>query len=184
VLSLDHDGTGYPQLEDPVVRELGERAEWLRPVLFHSPYECAALSILSARTSRTTAEKLRAALSTDGAFATPEQLLALTELPSLPANKIPRLHGIAEAALEGRLDRERLLAHPDPVTELQTLPGIGPFYANLIYLRAVGPTDAPPPAEPRLHTAVQERYGRPVEDVADGWRPFRTWVSVLIRASA
>ena len=113
-----------------------------------------------------------------------EQLLALTELPGLPAVKIPRLHGIAEAALEGRLDRERLLAHEDPVTELQTLPGIGPFYANLIYVRAVGPTDAPPPAEPRLHKAVQERYGRPVEDVADGWRPFRTWVSVLIRASA
>ena len=32
--------------------------------------------------------------------------------------------------------------------------------------------------------AVQARYGRPLADVADGWRPFRTWVSVLMRANA
>ena len=183
VLSLDHDGTGYAELEDPIVRELQRKAGYLRPVLFHSPYECAALSILSARTSRANANRLRDALSPEGAFATPRQLLELQELKGLPANKIPRLHGIAEAALEGRLDRERLMALEDPVNDLQTLPGIGPFYATLIYVRACGPTDAPPPQEPRLHEAVQQLYQRPVEDVAENWRPFRTWVSVLIRAT-
>jgi DNA-3-methyladenine glycosylase II len=39
-------------------------------------------------------------------------------------------------------------------------------------------------AEPRLRALVQELYdGAELEAVADGWRPFRTWVSVLLRAS-
>jgi DNA-3-methyladenine glycosylase II len=186
VLSLDHDGTGYARLADPVVRDLQERSEYLRPVLFHSPYEAAAWSVLSARTGHAQAQKLRDALSTDGVFPAPARLLEIEALPGLPAVKIPRLHGIAQAALEGRLDREPLLAKDAAAayTELQTLPGIGPFYAGLIYIRAVGPTDLAPKGEPRLDAAVQALYGRTVEEVSDGWRPFRTWVSVLIRASA
>ena len=104
----------------------------------------------------------------------------------LPAVKIPRLHGIAEAALDGRLDRERLLAADsnEAYEGLQQLPGIGPFYAGLILLRAVGTTDVLANGEPRLVEAVQQRYGEPLDAVAGGWRPFRTWISVLVRSSA
>ena len=38
--------------------------------------------------------------------------------------------------------------------------------------------------QPRLIKLVAERYGKPLEQVAERWRPFRTWVGVLIRASA
>jgi DNA-3-methyladenine glycosylase II len=166
------------------VKELQERSGYLRPVLFHSPYEAAAWSVISARTGHAQAAKLRDALGET--FPAPEQLLQLKELQGLPANKVPRLHGIAEAALEGKLDREPLLAQdPDEAyTALQELPGIGPFYAGLILLRAVGTTDVAPKGEPRLEQAVRERYGEPIERVSGNWRPFRTWVSVLIRANA
>ena len=99
---------------------------------------------------------------------------------------MPRLHGIAQAALEGRLDREPLLAADtnEAFTQLLELPGIGPFYAGLILLRAVGTVDVAPKGEPRLERAVQERYGERLETVAERWKPFRTWVSVLMRASA
>ena len=185
VLSLDHDGTGYAEIEDPIVRELQQQSGYLRPVLFHSPYEAAAWSVLSARTGHAQATKLRDALSHDGIFPTPEQLLELDHVDGMPDLKIPRLHGIARAALEGRLDREPLLAQAanEAYTQLQDLPGIGPFYAGLIYIRAVGPTDLAPKGEPRLDEAVKQRWGRPLEDVSDGWKPFRTWVSVLVRAS-
>jgi DNA-3-methyladenine glycosylase II len=186
ILSLDHDGTGYPEVgdNDPVVGELQRASDYLRPVLFHSPYEAAAWSIISARTGHAQAVKLRDGLSRDGVFPAPRDLLELRE--GVPAPKLPRLHGIAEAALEGKLDREPLLAL-DPneaYTRLQELPGIGPFYAGLILLRAVGTTDVAPKGEPRLDKAVRARYGKPLETVAEGWRPFRTWVSVLMRASA
>ena len=71
-----------------------------------------------------------------------------------------------------------------PTRDLQELPGIGPFYAGLILIRAVGTTDVAPKGEPRLEQAVQARYGRPLDEVSDGWRPFRTWISVLMRANA
>jgi len=185
IVSLDHDGTAYAQIEDPYVRELQERSGYLRPVLFHSPYEAAAWSVISTRTQHAQAAKLRDALSSDGVFPAPEQLLELRELPGLPDAKVPRLHGIAEAALAGELEREALLAlDPEAArARLQQLPGIGPFYASLILLRAVGTTDVIA-HEPRLIKLVAERYGKPLEQVAERWRPFRTWVSVLMRASA
>jgi DNA-3-methyladenine glycosylase II len=184
IVSLDHDGTGYPAVSerDPIVKELQERSGYLRPVLFHSPYEAAAWSVISARANHAQAVRLRDALGET--FPAPQQLLRLKD--GLPANKLSRLHGIARAALEGKLDREPLLAKDpnDAYTELQELPGIGPFYAGLILVRAVGTTDVAPKGEPRLEKAVEERYGKPIAEVGDGWRPFRTWVSVLIRASA
>jgi DNA-3-methyladenine glycosylase II len=184
IVSLDHDGSAYPDVEDTIVNELQRASGYLRPVLFHSPYEAAAWSVISARTGHAQAVRLRDALGET--FPAPQALLELEALDGLPQNKIPRLHGIAQAALEGKLDREPLLAQdPDEAyTQLQELPGIGPFYAGLILLRGVGTTDVAPTGEPRLEQAVQERYGRPPAEVVDGWRPFRTWVSVLIRSHA
>jgi DNA-3-methyladenine glycosylase II len=183
IVSLDHDGTAYPAVgeNDPVVGDLQRASGYLRPVLFHSPYEAAAWSVISARTNHAQAVRMRDALSEDGVFPAPRALLEVRDAP-----RLERLHGIAEAALAGKLDREPLLAlDPDEAyTRLQELPGIGPFYAGLILLRAVGTTDVAPKGEPRLEKAVRSRYGKPVEAVSDGWRPFRTWVSVLMRASA
>jgi DNA-3-methyladenine glycosylase II len=188
IVSLDHDGSGYPEVgeRDPIAGSLQRASGYLRPVLFHSPYEAAAWSVLSARTQHAQAIKLRDALSDGGIFPAPEQLLQLRELQGLPATKVPRLHGIAQAALEGKLDREPLLAADtdDAFTRLLELPGIGPFYAGLILLRGVGTVDVAPKGEPKLERAVQERYGAPLERVAAQWKPFRTWVSVLMRSSA
>jgi DNA-3-methyladenine glycosylase II len=198
IVSLDHDGSGYPAVgdRDLVVGERQQRSGFLRPVLFHSPYEAACWSVISARIQPAAAAKLRDALSARYGetisvageqrvtFPAPERLLELQEFPSLPALKVPRLHGIAEAALEGRLDREPLLAlaQEPALAALRELPGIGPFYAALILLRAVGTTDFLAANEPRLRRHVQELYGAELEDVAGRWRPFRTWVSVLLRA--
>ena len=127
-------------------------------MLFHSPYEAAAWSIISARTRHAQAVKIRDSLSRNGIFPAPEQLLALRAQLGLPEGKLPRLHAVAEAALEGQLDREPLLAaEPDEaLAQLQELPGIGPFYAGLILLRAVGTTDVLAQGEPRLKKAVRD----------------------------
>jgi DNA-3-methyladenine glycosylase II len=126
-------------------------------------------------------------------FPAPERLLALDAVPRLADEKVRRLHGIARAALEGRLNRERLLAagQERALAALRELRGIGPFWADGIYLRAVGPTDAVTLNEPRVRAKAAERYGAPAvaEDdeaflaLAERWRPYRTWVSVLLRAA-
>jgi DNA-3-methyladenine glycosylase II len=204
VLSLDHDATGYAALgeRDPVIGRLQRTADHLRPVLFHSPYEAACWAIVSARIHQRQAQRLRARISerleVDGValdvWPAPEHLLAAGAIDGLPAAKVERLHAIARAALDGDLDTERLRAlEPDEAAlRLQELPGIGPFWASLILLRAVGPTDALTLGEPRMRRAAARAYARPELERDDGalvalaqtWRPYRTWVSVLLRATA
>ena len=93
---------------------------------------------------------------------------------------------------DGRLDAARLRALPtsEALRELSTLAGIGPFSAELILLRGAGAPDVALRHEPRLRHAVRDAY-RPDGDVdvdvdtltriTDGWRPYRTWVSLLLR---
>jgi DNA-3-methyladenine glycosylase II len=206
VVSLDHDGEAFHQLclRDPVLSRVHGRAPGFRPALFYSPYEAALWSIISARRARSQAITLRRRMSEQyGArfelsgsatvcVPTPSAVLDIESLAGLPADRIPRLHAIAEAADRGQLDAERLRAMlpEDAQSELQRLPGIGPFYSSLIVIRACGHADAPSLGG-RSRAAVQQAYGidHDLSDaellaLADTWRPFRTWVPVMMRALA
>ena len=91
------------------------------------------------------------------------QLLEVQEFPGLTPEKIHRLHAIAHKTLTGYLDTERLRhIGPDATTaDMQHLKGIGPFYASLITIRAVGFTDVPPADEPMLRELVTQLYRLP-----------------------
>jgi DNA-3-methyladenine glycosylase II len=208
VLSLDHDGREWARtgVHDPVIGRLQAAFPGLRPVLFGSPYEAAAWGVLSARSRQAQAVALRDRLAAQlgtvldlegramAAFPHPRALLdGAQDVPGLPAEKARRLRGIAEAALEGRLEADRLLAlGPEAArAELLALRGVGPFWAMLIVVRAVGFADVLPADEPRLRRAVAHAYELPAEPdaaalerLAESWRPFRTWSAVLVRVAA
>ncbi len=206
VVSLDHDGEEFMRVgaRDSVIAELQRRHRGQRPVLFHSPYEGAAWSIISARRPGAQAAGVREAIgeqlgatfalagTTLRAFPQPERLLELPDDASgLTPEKVARLRGVAEAALAGRLDVEHLQAiGPQRANdELQLLKGLGPFYAGLVVLRASGFADAMlQAAEPKVLAHAADLYGLPapltleqLSEMAEAWRPFRTWVTVLIR---
>jgi DNA-3-methyladenine glycosylase II len=189
---------------DPVAGRLMALLPGLRPPLFHSPYEAAAWSVLSARRPARQMAAVRDRLAAEhgrvfevagrqvAAFPGPQALLAVESVPGLPATKIDRLHAIGRAADEGLLDVQRLraLGPEEAHVQLQTLPGIGPFYASLIVLRAVGFTDVPVTDEPLALELMGRLYGlgRPatpadVERVSAPWRTWRTWTTVLLRAA-
>ena len=205
-LSLDHDGEAWLEVgrRDPVVARLQAEYAGLRPVLFGSPYEAAAWSIVSARRQTRQSAAVRRRLGEEhgrvftlageelAAFPLPAALLELDAFRGLDGGKVERLHAVARAALDGRLDPERLRAmDPDAaLADLRTLPGIGPFYAGLIVVRALGLADVLPAGEPRVLAAAAHHYGldAPPEPaafaaLAEPWRPFRTWAAVLLRVS-
>jgi DNA-3-methyladenine glycosylase II len=206
ILSLDHDGTVYEQIgeRDAVIARLQRKRPGLRPPLFHSPYEAAVWAIIATRRPAAVASGLRDRLAQEhgrifdldgvelAALPTPEQLLTVDSLPGLPGDRLARLHAIAEAAQAGDLavDLLRSLGPEQAAESLRGLPGIGPFYSSLIAIRATGFVDVLPEQEPRLLGLVQSIYGldappTPTElaQIAEAWRPMRTWAAVLIRAA-
>jgi DNA-3-methyladenine glycosylase II len=205
IISVDHDGNEFLAVgeRDPVIAELQARFPGHRPVLFHSPYEAAAWSIISARRPSAAAARVRAAISehlghsftlageTVHAFPQPDALGALTDFPGLDDTKARRLHNIADAGAELQADALKSRGAEDAFAYVQTLEGIGPFYASLIVLRGTGFADAPLTIpEPRTLDHAAELYDtRPLSlerltRLAENWRPFRTWSTVLIRIAA
>ena len=206
ILSLDHDGEEWLQVgqRDPVIGRLQELYPGLRPVLFHSPYEAAAWAIISARQRRAQAVRVRDRISARlgrtfdlagqrlHAFPLPDSLAQLESEEGLSAAKAARLRALAARAQRGVLEAERLkgLGPERASEEVQELDGIGPFYASLIVLRACGLADGLAD-EPSLRTSVAHYYGlddppspQQFEALAQPWRPFRTWASVLVRYAA
>lgn len=206
MLSLDVDARPYEAAaaRDPVTARIIATAPGLRPPLFHSPYEAAAWCVLSLRWNARQAAAVRDRLARDhgfpvevagtamAAFPTPEQLLRVTAFDGVPPVKLERMHGVARAAQEGLLDAERLRrADPDEAqAQLRRIAGIGPFSASLILLRASGVTDVPVEHEPRLLAIIGRLYGldgpataADMARICESWRPFRTWMAVLLRAA-
>ena len=185
-LSLDVDARGWPDVgqRDPVVADAQRRLPGLRPCGFHSPYEAAAWAVLSQRLRIGQAAALRDSLmGEDGAFPAPDVLRRLDL--DLPGRKAEYLRAVADAALDGLLDGVALRAMDvaDAVRAVQEVKGLGPFAAELVVLRGANAPDAVPHNESRLTDEVAHRYGtaRSLADVAEGWRPFRTWAAVHLR---
>ncbi|GLZ49555.1 hypothetical protein Acsp06_57400 [Actinomycetospora sp. NBRC 106375] len=202
ILSLDHDARDYPEVGRrlPAIGDLMAAYPGLRPTLFGGPYEAAAWGVVSARISErqagTVFRRLSAAhgetLTVAGAevvaFPRPEALRRVEEVPGLSAEKVHRLHGVADAALAGELEVARLRAlGPDGArAALRRLRGIGEFYASLIWLRSCGVVDEFPD-EPRSRATLARLHGRgpddPLDDLVELLRPYRMWVALLLRVA-
>jgi DNA-3-methyladenine glycosylase II len=204
VLSLDVDGGGFTDVgaRDPVVAQFQAARPGLRPVLFGSPYEAACWAVLSQRVAMVQAARVRKRITEElggevdvggvvvPAFPAPAELAALEPGRGLPELKVERLRAVAEAARDGALDAAELRALPveEALCRLELLPGIGPFSAELILVRGAGHPDVFPSTEGRLHEAMRKAYHLPDADpaelaeIAEQWRPFRSWVAFLLRS--
>lgn len=124
------------------------------------------------------------------AFPGPRVLRDLTQVDGVSERKLAWLRHAADAALDGHLDGARLRGvSPDiALAELQALPGIGPFSAELILLRGAAHHDVFPSHERRLHDEMARAYDltdpslEQLRATAERWRPYRTWVALLLRA--
>ena len=207
ILSLDRDGEAFVRIgeRDPVMARLLAAAPGLRPPLFYSPYEAAAWAVLSVRrvpkqmaaVRRRLCEAHGATFELAGeraaAFPTPDQLLVVDAFPGISADRLERMHGVARAALDGLLDVSRIhaLGPEAAMGDLQRIPGIGPFYSALIVVRASGFADVLPLEEQKALALAGELYGlgapatpEQFTEIAEAWRPYRTWAVVLMRAAA
>ncbi len=205
MLSLDVDGARFVEVaaRDPVVKALRCARPGLRPILFPSPYETAARAIIghqlavpqAAAIARRLGEAHGVRLDMGDcvlhAFPAPAALADLPlAVPGLAARKVEQLRALGQAADVLGTEQLRMMAPEAAKRHLQQLGGIGPFSAELILMRGVGDADAFPRTEPSLHRAMVEAYGLgpepdrgALEAIADGWRPYRSWAGLLLRAT-
>jgi DNA-3-methyladenine glycosylase II len=204
ILSLDVDGSGFPEVgeRDPVVGRLQARWPGLRPVGFFSPYEAAAWALIGHRIQIVQAARIKARMADElgevvdihgdkrHAFPGPARLAGLEGFRGLFARKVENLRALGVEAMEGRLDGARLRGLPreQALKELKQLPGIGDFSAELVLLRGAADPDHLPLHEPRLCRGAAIAYGLDeppdrewLEERAEAWRPYRTWVVLLLR---
>lgn len=185
---------------DRVAEQLRRRYPGLRPVQFPTPWEAAAWAVIGNRTRLAQAAALKRRLSSRfgrrtefpggqslESFPGPDVVLSLPAMPGLSVRKFDTLKGIAQAAIDGALDSERLsaLSDAEASARLQELYGIGPFSAELILVRGVGFADLLPTHEGRLTRAMTTLYDTADRTehlrIAEEWRPYRSWVALLIR---
>jgi DNA-3-methyladenine glycosylase II len=202
VLSLDIDGNAWPEVgqRDAHIGSLQTKYGFLRPVLFSSPYEAAANFIIGHRISMKQGRAIRARMAGEvgtkfevqgevfAAFPDPETLMSLPEFPGLSSTKIERLHGVAAAALAGRLDRAylRQLTLDEAIQEILKIDGIGPFFASGILNRGAGVVDDITDDDLTKHAVhVAYNLSEPPDQaealrIAENWKPYRMWAEVLL----
>lgn len=201
-LSLDGDASDWTKIgqRDPVIEHLQNAYSFLRPVLFYSPYEAAANFIIGHRISMKQTRAIRQAMAEQigehihigktmfHAFPHPQVLYNLSGFKGVNAEKIQRLHNIAQAALDGLLDRDYLRSLPveQALEKLRSLTGIGAFFSQGILLRGAGLRDEITDDDVTKE-AVQLAYKLPqrpnqktVLEIAESWRPYRMWATVLL----
>jgi DNA-3-methyladenine glycosylase II len=116
-------------------------------------------------------------------------LLGIEDVPGISAEKVKRLHGLAQAALDGRLDTAALAALPEEeaLARLRELPGVGPWTAQAVLMRGCGMPDSIPTEDAISREAVRHFCDLPAApddptwaEISDRWRPYRMWATVLL----
>ena len=113
-------------------------------------------------------------------FPTPEALAGadLTRI-GLTRTRANTVRTVARAVLEGRVDFESEWTLDDFIVRWTALPGIGPWTASYIALRALGHPDAFPADDLVLQKAVPTDFtrmtARALTARAEAWRPWRAY---------
>lgn len=118
-------------------------------------------------------------------FPTPAAL-AEADLSSigLPRARAATINCVARALLDGRVDFRSERTLEDFVTRWTALPGIGPWTANYIAMRALGHPDAFPADDLVLQKAVPQDRSRMTAKAltarAEAWRPWRAYAVIQL----
>ncbi|GAA1242860.1 hypothetical protein GCM10009676_30400 [Prauserella halophila] len=200
MLSLDCDGAAFAAVagRDATLDGIRRAGPGMRPILFGSPYEAACWAVVcqGLRTEQAV-DMYSRVLARHGrvvpvggrsrvVIASPPELRAVSSATRLSADKRDRLAIVAEAAESGLLDAAALrgMDPAEAIDLVAQLPGIGPLSAELIVARGAGHPDVFPAHDRLLLAAMRELYAHPPAEVAERWRPYRSWASFVIRAAA
>jgi AraC family transcriptional regulator of adaptative response / DNA-3-methyladenine glycosylase II len=188
-------------LSDPVVARLACARPGLRVPGSADGFELAVRAVLGQQVSLAAARTFGGRLVTrfghpfdtpdhrlTHLFPTPE-VLAEAELETigLTGRRAATMRALARAVCEGRLVLDRGADREECVATLLALPGIGPWTAGYIAMRALGDPDVFPHDDLGLIEAARHLDladgGRALASYAQRWRPWRSYAAMHLWAS-
>ena len=206
MLDLDADLDRFRRLarRDPILAGIVRRRSGIRLPQLLDPFEGLARAILGQQVSVAGASTMTDRLvrlfsraapggrrSTFLAFPTPADVADAgadrLRTIGLTRARAATLAGAARYIADGALDLEglRRASADDAQAALEQLPGIGPWTASYVRMRALGDRDAFPAADLGVIKALQaagvER--RAISQVAERWRPWRGYATLHLWAS-
>jgi AraC family transcriptional regulator of adaptative response / DNA-3-methyladenine glycosylase II len=199
-LAADPARIGLELATDPLIGPLVRRRPGLRIAGAWDPFECAVRAVLGQQVSvaagRTFTTRLVAQAGepirsgVDGLthlFPTPARVAAadLTAL-GITRTRAATLYALARAVLERRVDFGA--AAEELTAALTALPGIGPWTAHYVALRALGEPDALPTGDLVLRRMAAPGKGalsvRELDERARQWRPWRGYAVMHLWCAA
>lgn len=204
MFGLDHDLAAFHARvkKDPLLGPIVAVRPGIRLQQFPELFEGVVRAIVGQQVSvagaRTVVDRLARALAEPVSapegplllFPTPESFVEagperLTTV-GLTRAKAAALTGAAQAILDGRLDADRLRASPAEEADaaLQSLPGLGPWTASYIRMRALGDLDAFPASDLGVLKALRALFpdrdvsARDALALAEDWRPWRAYATI------
>jgi AraC family transcriptional regulator of adaptative response / DNA-3-methyladenine glycosylase II len=177
---------------DPDLGPLVRRRPGLRIPGAFDPFECAVRAVLgqqvTVRAATTLSGRLAAALGApiatpfpglDRVFPTPAILAACDEgtiaALGMPGARARALQAMAAAFAGGGIALPRGGDPEEAAARLVALPGIGPWTAEYLAMRALGWPDAFPASDLGVRKALGGLAPRAATARAEAWRPFRAY---------
>jgi AraC family transcriptional regulator, regulatory protein of adaptative response / DNA-3-methyladenine glycosylase II len=178
---------------DPLLAPLVRRRPGLRVPRATDGFELAVRAVIGQQVTLAAARKMAGRLvavhgrplkDPAGAithlFPTPAAVAEVDSLElRMPRTRANALRALARAVLDGELDLRPDADRAAATRALLELPGIGPWTASYIGMRALGDSDAFPPGDAAVRRALERlgEDGRPAaaERLAERWRPWRSY---------
>ncbi len=101
----------------------------------------------------------------------------------MPRARAATIRGLARAVCEKRISFEGITDCRAFLARLCEIPGIGPWTAQYVAMRALGEPDAFPSSDLGLLRALALRSPREIEQRAEAWRPWRAYAAMYLWTS-
>ena len=167
--------------KSPVLREVVGRNGGLRLPGCWDAFELAVRAILGQQVTVKGASTLAARLVER--FGAPKpQILAEADLTRIGLTKAraESLRALARAVCDGSLSFDGSAVPGEFIGRMCELPGVGPWTANYIAMRALGDPDAFPASDLGLLKASGVSSARRLEEMAEAWRPWRSYAAIYL----
>jgi len=100
--------------------------------------------------------------------------------PGMPQVRWNTIRGLARAVARGEVTFERGATLDDSIERLVAIPGIGPWTAHYIAMRALRGPDAFPHTDLGIRKAAGMISDRELLAKSEAWRPYRAYATMLL----